>query len=194
MEIARSVDREQFYRILSTTLCGKQGEKNRRMIPPLVVSRAKSVGAVGEAWLANLDNVISELEKKWRVSVGKTLSGGTHAFVAYADGEKGEKYVLKIDMPENLGGEFSKGIAALKMADGQGYSKLYAYDLKRKACLLESLGKPINLLGYPVEKQLEIICAVLEKAWGIPVADAELPSGKETIAWFREFIEKNGKN
>ena len=144
VEIARTVDREQFYRILSNTLCGEQREKNRRTIPPLVVSRAKSAGAVGEAWLANLDNVISELEKKWHISVGKILSGGTHAFVAYADGKNGEKYVLKIDMPENLGGEFSRGITILKLADGQVYPKLYAYDMKRKACLQERLGKPIN--------------------------------------------------
>lgn len=181
VEIARTVDREQFYRILSSTLCGEQEKENRRMIPPLVVSRAKSVGAVGEAWLANLDNVISELEKRWHISVGETLSGGTHAFVAYADGENGEKYVLKIDMPENLGGEFSRGIIALKMVDSQGYAKLYAYDMKRKACLLERLGKPINQLGYPVKKQLEIICSTLKNVWEIPAANTELPSGRESI-------------
>lgn len=49
VEIARTVDRERFYRILSNTLCGEPGKENRRRIPPLVVSRAKSVGAVGEA-------------------------------------------------------------------------------------------------------------------------------------------------
>lgn len=34
---------------------------------------------MGEAWLANLDNIVSELEEMWHISVGKTLSGGTHA-------------------------------------------------------------------------------------------------------------------
>ena len=43
-------------------------------------------------------------------------------------------------MPEDLGGEFSRSIETLKLADGQGYAKLYAYDRKRKACLLERLG------------------------------------------------------
>ena len=55
VEIARTVDREQFYRILSTTLCGENKKVKQRHIPQLVVSRAKSVGTVGEAWLANLD-------------------------------------------------------------------------------------------------------------------------------------------
>lgn len=188
VEIAKTVDRETFYRILSSTLRGKQGEESRRKIPPLVVSRAKSAGAVGEAWLAGLDSVISELEATWHISVGETLSGGTHAFVGYADGEHGEKYVLKIDMPENLGGEFSRGINVLKMADGHGFPKLYAYDLKRKSCLLERLGKPIRQPGCSVQRQLEKICSALEKVWKIPVTDEDLPDGEASVSWFREFL------
>lgn len=110
------------------------GNNRKRNIPPLLVSRAKSAGTDGETWLAGLDSIISELESMWNISVGETLSGGSHAFVAYADGHSGEQYVLKIDMPENLGGEFESSIKALETADGHGYAKLYAYDLKRKAC------------------------------------------------------------
>lgn len=188
VEIAKSVDREQFYRILSNTLYGEHENKKRRLIPPFVISRAKSAGAVGEAWLANLDNMISELEKEWHISVGEALSGGTHALVAHADGENGEKYVLKIDMPENLGGEFLQEIAALKMVDGEGYAKLYAYDLKRKVCLLERLGKPINQLEYSVNEQLQIICGALQKVWKFSVENVELVIGDTT--WFKEFIEE----
>ena len=188
VEIARTVDRERFYRILSSALCGKPGGEKQRRLPPLVVKRAKSVGAVGEAWMAGLDGMISELEKKWHIAVGEALSGGTHAFAARADGEKGDAYVLKIDMPEELGGDFSRGIAALKLADGQGYARLYAYDRERKACLLERLGKPVSQSGRPVRDQIRIICSVLEKVWSIPAADGELLSGKDSIAWFREFI------
>ena len=158
------------------------------MIPPLVVSRAKSAGAAGVAWLANLDSMILELEEKWNISVGETLSGGTHAFVGCADGSDGEKYVLKIDMPEDLGGEFQNGIAVLKIADGHGYAKLYAYDLERKACLLERLGKPVNRMGYSVYKQLQIICSVLQETWKIPATNIGFPSGEDSVAWFRTFI------
>lgn len=188
VEIARTVDREKFYRILSAALCNERQKDKQRIVPPLVVSRAKSVGAIGEAWLANLDRLVSELEKMWRISVGDTLSGGTHAFVANADGEDGEKYVLKIDMPENFGGDFQNSIDALKLADGHGCVKLYAYDLERKACLLERLGKPINQLGYPVYAQLQIICSILQKVWESPVTNNRLKSGKESVAWFRRFI------
>ncbi len=186
VEVAKEVDRQKFYRVLSAALRNKK--ETQRNVPSLVISCAKSVGAVGETWLANLDNIVLELEKMWHISVGDTLSGGTHAFVANADGENGEKYVLKIDMPENLGGEFSNSIETLKMIDGNGCAKLYAYDLERKACLLERLGKPINRLGYSVSEQLQIICSALQEVWKTPFANNKLPSGKDNIVWFRKFI------
>lgn len=162
----------------------------RRSLPPLVVSRAKSAGAAGEIWLANLDRMISEVEKMWNISVGEALYGGTHAFVAYADGRNGEKYALKVDLPENLGGEFADSIAVLEMADGHGYAKLYAYDLERKACLLERLGKPVNVLGYSVFEQLRLICCALQKAWKIPAVNTGFSGGRESVAWFRQFIRE----
>lgn len=160
----------------------------QRVIPPLVISRAKSAGSAGEAWLADLERMISELEAMWNISVSDSLFGGTHAFVAHADGRNGEAYVLKVDMPEDLGGEFAKSMTALELAKGRGYARLYAYDPERKACLLERLGKPVNQLGYSVFEQIRIICTVLQETWEIPVSNADLSGGEESIAWFRKFI------
>lgn len=162
------------------------GNSRKLNIPPLVVSRAKSTGTDGETWLASLESIISELESMWNISVGEALSGGSHALVACADGRDGEQYVLKIDMPENLGGEFESSMKALETVDGHGYAKLYAYDLKRSACLLERLGKPLNQLEYSVFEQLQIICSLLQKTWQIPATAAGLSVGN--AAWFREFI------
>lgn len=186
VEIARSVDRAQFYRILRHTLCDSRTESGSRILPPQVVSRAQSAGIPGEVWLAELDGMIAELEEMWHISVGHALSGGSHAFIAHADGENGEKYVLKMDMPEDLGGDFDCGMAALRIADGHGYVKLYAYDPERKACLLERLGKPIGQLGYSVREHLRIICETLQEAWKIPVGNTGLAVGN--TAWFEKFI------
>lgn len=193
VEIAKSVEREQFYDILFGTLndrsrSRKEVKTQARILPVSVVNRAKSAGVAGKEWLSNLDSTISELESMWNISVGEALSGGTHAFVAYADGKNGEKYALKIDMPENLGGEFPNSIAALEMVDGHGYAKLYAYDSERAACLLERLGKPISQLRYPISEQLRIICSTLQKVWETPITNNNFPSGKESVEWFREFI------
>lgn len=193
VEIARTVDRERFYRILNTTLNAGIFTSNRHYIPPLVVSRAKSAGSIGEVWLNTLDTIIADLEKQWEISVGNSLTGGTHAFVAYADGKNGERYVLKIDMPENLGGEFSNSITALNTVNGKGYVKLIAYDIAKKACLLERLGNPICTLSYSIKDQLRLICSVLQKTWEVPVKNAALPTGADSIAWFREFIGETWK-
>ena len=133
VEIARSVDRERFYRIVSATLRGEGSGESRRSLPEAVLRRAQSLGAVGEAWLANLESTIAALEGQWNVTVGQALSGGTHGFVAPADGKNGEAYVVKIELPDGLGGDFTRGVTALEKAGGQGYAKLYAYDAKRKS-------------------------------------------------------------
>lgn len=193
VEIARNVDKRRFYQILSNVLnersYGINGRQQRRMVPPLVASRAKAAGSVGETWIKDLDDQIAELEEQWDIAVGKPLSGGTHAYVANAIGQDGKQYVLKIDMPESMGhGEFLKGINALKVADGQGYAKLFAYDTKRRACLLERLGKPLKELHYSISEQMAIICRALEKSWEIPVCNTTFPNGDDSITWFREFI------
>ena len=190
VEIARTVDKERFYHILSDVLNAGTFTPSRRYIPPLVVSRAKSAGDAGEAWLDALDKTIADLESRWDISVGRSLAGGTHAFVAYADGKNGGRYVFKMDMPENLGGEFSSSIAALNAANGRGYVKLIAYDSEKKACLLERLGKPMSELPYSVKDQLRLIGSVLQKTWGVPAGDAGLTAGADSIAWFRGFIGK----
>ena len=109
--------------------------------------------------------------------MGQALSGGTHGFVAPADGKNGEAYVVKIELPDSLGGDFTRGVTALEKAGGQGYAKLYAYDTKRKACLLERLGKPIDQLGLSVKGQLEILCAALEKTWALPTGRGAAAGG-----------------
>lgn len=160
--------------------------ENRRSLPPLVVSRAKSAGAAGERWLERLDDMVSELEGMWDITVGRALSGGTHALVAYADGRDGGKYVLKADMPAEHGGDFEGGVRVMEAAGGRGYARLYAYDPERRACLMERLGEPLSGLGYPVFEQLRIICSALEQAWEIPAEAAGAEKG--STDWFREFI------
>ena len=171
---------------INNTAGNKTGSLGKRSLPSVVVRRAKSAGAAGEAWLANLDRTVSELEHKWNITVGEALSGGTHALVAPAEGPNGEQYVLKADMPEDLGGDFESGMRALKTADGHGYVKLYAYDPERKACLLERLGKPLDQLEYSVFEKLRIICAALQKAWEVPTDGDGFSSG--SVEWFREFL------
>ena len=182
--IAKSVDRSKFYQILSSVL---HETSHQRHLPPQVINRAKSAGIPGELWLTHLEYLITTLENKWHITVENVLTGGSHAFVAYAYGKKREEYVLKIDMPEDLGVDFSSSVEALKIAKGNGYAKLYADDLEKKACLIERLGPSLNQLGYPIGKQLQIICSTLQKTWQLPIENAKLTVGN--VDWFEEFIK-----
>ena len=160
-----------------------------RNIPQAVRDRALSAGAVGENWLKNLEQLIAELENKWHIRVGDALSGGTSAFAAFADGANGEEYVLRIDMPAS-GDEdmFRQNLEVLKIAGGIGYAELIAYDVEKRAMLLERLGKPLADMGFSVKEQIRIICETLMKTWEIPLENPALPDGGASIAWFKEFI------
>lgn len=157
-------------------------------LPPPVLSRARAAGDIGGQWLDNLNALVSELETKWKISVGKILSGGTHALVAHADDWHGEKYILKVEIPDMSADEFQNSMTFLQMIGGRGYVKLFAYDVEKRASLMERLGKPVNQLGYPLDEQLRIICSVLQESWQIPAAGCGFPDGGHSIAWFRGFI------
>lgn len=36
-----------------------------------------------------------------------------------------------------------------------------------------------------------MICSALENVWIIPVTDADLPEGEDSVSWFQEFLGKN---
>ncbi|WP_440896706.1 aminoglycoside phosphotransferase family protein [Amphibacillus sp. Q70] len=164
--------------------------RQKREIPPLVISRATAAGQAGIEWLAKLDDLILGMENKWAITVGQSLFGGSTAFVANATDKQGNKYVIKLEMPDSVGQvDFSNAIKALELVNGNGYVKLFAYDREKKASLLERLGKPLKETGHSISKQIEIICSTLEKTWSVPPYHTSLPNGKEVFSWFTDFIE-----
>jgi streptomycin 6-kinase len=60
-------------------------------IPDKARRTAVAYGDDGLAWLAGLARLVAELEREWNLSVGRTFSQGTEAFVAetvMVDGRK----------------------------------------------------------------------------------------------------------
>lgn len=162
--------------------------KEKRRLPSRVVSRAKSAGPAGIAWLNSLEDTIAHLERQWQVSIGEALEGGSHAFVAPADGTQGEQFAVKIDMPESMGGDFQHDMEMLRRMNGRGYVKLYEYDPQHQACLMERLGKPINQLEMSVEEQIRAICPLLLLTWDHPIPPQEISKGNECVEWFQQFL------
>ncbi len=158
-------------------------------VPDLVRQRVTTLGEEGLSWLADLSDLIEEVEQEWQVIVGASLEGGSEAYVAQARTRDGSKVILKVAIPESDGSTvLANEITALTIADGHGYVRLLRSNLSRRALLLESLGAPLRNLGYPTRDQIEIICTILRESWVHISSDSPLPSGTSVAQWFAKFI------
>jgi streptomycin 6-kinase len=136
----------------------------------------------GDRWLADLPATIAALERRWGITVGERLPGGTSSYVAAAVTATGEPAVVKISVP---GVDFDQQVRTLRAAGGRGYVRLLAADLDRNAALLEPLGGPLIRSGLHPEGQLAVIADLLPLAWTVPRDDL-VPTDK--AADLVEFI------
>ncbi|MFC8128324.1 aminoglycoside phosphotransferase family protein [Streptomyces sp. NPDC057302] len=134
-------------------------------VQPLVRQKAHSLGALGERWLAELPDLVRDLERRWSVVVGSPLAGGTSSYVARATDRDGRDVVLKVALP---GADVTRQVRTLRRAEGRGYVRLLADDLERHAMLQEALGPSMDRLGLAPRQQLETLCAMLRSAWRVP--------------------------
>ncbi len=169
--------------------------ENKRNLPQAVIDCAISGGEVSVKWLNDLENLIAYFEEKWQIKVSSALHGGSRSFVGKAVGADGKEYILKLEIPESIGNaEFSRGIDSLKFANGNGYARLYKYDLEKKALLMEALGKTLGSFDYSVNEKIKIICNALTKSWNIDVKNSTLPTGEDCTVWYKEFILESAKS
>ncbi|AGC43813.1 streptomycin 6-kinase [Myxococcus stipitatus DSM 14675] len=134
-------------------------------IPTRVQRTASSLGPEGEAWLAGLPERVARLEARWAITVGEVLEGGSAAFVARARRTPGEEVVLKVALPDP---RLPAQARVLELARGQGYARLLQVDLAEHSLLLEALGPTLEQLALPVERQLDLLCELLVRAWEVP--------------------------
>src|SRR5512146_2678529 len=78
----------------------KRLEQASRPVPAFVRQRVLHLGPRGERWLAELPDVIAQLECAWSLTVGQALTGGTGSYVAQARTAEGNDAILKIAIPE----------------------------------------------------------------------------------------------
>ena len=149
--------------------------------------RALSEGRAGEVWLAGLAETVSGLAAEWGLSIGRTLPGGTEAFVAHATKADGSPAVLKVNAPgrDPAAGE----LRTLLAARGRGYAHVFAHDEARGAMLLERLGPRLDEIGLSVDAQIEVICATLREAWAPPPRGERFTTGTKKAQSLQQFIE-----
>lgn len=158
-------------------------------VPEAVNQKLATLGEDGTNWLKNLPDLIRELEQEWQLTVGRTLEGGTEAYVAEATTNDGIKAVLKIAIPPKDGNTvLVNEITALTFANGYGYARLLRSNLNRRVLLLEALGTPLRNLNYTTKDQIDIICSVLKASWKPVPTATSLPNGADMAEWFSQFI------
>ena len=134
-------------------------------VPALARRKALHLGEPGQRWLAGLDDLIAELQRKWSLTVLEPLTGGSASYVLRVRTADHRDAVLKLPLP---GEDVASQVATLGRAHGRGYVSLLAHDPVRNAMLLEALGPSMDQLGWPPERAIEILCRTLRQAWRVP--------------------------
>jgi streptomycin 6-kinase len=133
-------------------------------VQPAVRQRIAPLGEQGERWLVGLPDVVADLERRWSLTVGQPLMGGTASYVARARTAEGRDAVLKVEIP---GLDFDSQVRTIAAAEGRGYVHLLAHDLAQRAMLLEALGPPMGRLDLPAERMIAKLCQTLRQAWSL---------------------------
>jgi streptomycin 6-kinase len=146
-------------------------------LPAKLLRNVAAMGEAGATWLARLSNIVENLEQRWAMQVGDPLGNATEAFVAEAKVATGDVNILKI--PLINGEQACRERSVLLAANGRGYARVLRYDETSGSLLLERLGPQLHQLGYPIKRQIEIICETLIDAWRVSPSGLALPTGAE---------------
>ncbi|MGI8693896.1 MAG: aminoglycoside phosphotransferase family protein [Geodermatophilaceae bacterium] len=148
--------------------------------------RRKAVTAGATRWLADLPDIVADLERDWAISIGRTFQDSTEAYVAEAILADGTPAVLKLLVPR--AGDAARNEATLlRLAGGSGCVQLLRFDDARGALLLERLGSSLHDLALPTETRHEILCTVAGRVWR-PAPGCGLPTGATKGRWLIDHI------
>jgi len=155
-------------------------------LPPKVARNLAAMGETGAIWLARLPGLVAGLERRWDIIVGEAMPNATEAYVASATSSQGEPGVLKVPIPgaQKAGRE----LRVLLAAQGRGYARALQHDPASGSMLLERLGPQLFQLGYPVERQIEAICATLLEARQVSGAGLQLMTGAQKADSMAETV------
>jgi streptomycin 6-kinase len=152
------------------------------------VVRRKAQVAGADQWLADLPDLVADLEHEWGITVGRPYRDATEAFVARAVTDGGEQVVLKVLVPRGDAVAVHE-ITVLRLVDGQGCVRLLRADPERGALLLERLGRSMHDLALPVGRRQELLCSLASQVWR-SAPDCGLPTGADKGRWLIDFITR----
>jgi len=156
-------------------------------LPEAVSLRARSLGSIGEEWIATLGETVRNLALEWQFVPRNILSGGSESLILTVALGDESSAVLKIGMPGVC--DCTKEANVLRIANGTGYPRLIGSHEGYNALLLERLGGRLAKMNLPVSEQIEVLCQTLQDAW-IPLESSQgLMAGSDKARSLSEFIE-----
>lgn len=147
-------------------------------LQPLTRAKVAGQGEEGAAWHRALPGLLSELEERWDVRMGRPLLGGSASYVCRATTADGGARVVKVGVP---GHDLVAEARVLAAARGRGYALLHAHDTERDAVLLEALGPALAQTTGPPERTILLLADTLREAWGLPL-DAVPPGDDKAVS------------
>jgi streptomycin 6-kinase len=113
---------------------------------------------------------------------------GSNSYVRAVERADGTAAVLKLAVDD---AGLAQQAAVLRVAEGRGFARLYAYDGPRQALLLERLGPPLRTSGRAVTEQLGVLADLLRVAWQVPleVAMSVAPGEDKASSLLRLIVE-----
>lgn len=131
-------------------------------------------GPAGEAWLAELPDLLGAAAARWQLRLGDQLPGMAYNYVGWATRDDGSPVVLKIGIPDE---EWRFEIAALQAFAGRGTVRVLETWPERRAFLLEALQPGRPLAEEPDEDQaMQITANLLRQLWAPPPDGVAFPT------------------
>jgi len=120
----------------------------------------KWYGISGKKWCKTIPTIAIDVAIKWNLSIIGSLNGGSHSLILKCIRAQ-ENLVLKLPYP-NIENRFEA--IALKQYSGEGAVKLYSYQNKMPAMLLEEIlpGSPLLRFSDPITS-LKILCDLSQR-------------------------------
>ncbi|MEO8422788.1 MAG: aminoglycoside phosphotransferase family protein [Actinomycetota bacterium] len=133
----------------------------------------------GRDWLARLPGLADDCAEQWSLTLGEPFTYAFASLALPATREDGSAAVLKIQFPDR---ESEHEAAALKLIGGDGAVRLIAYDVARRALLLERADPGTPLKELEPDRALDVFVDLLPRLW--KPADAPFRPLADEAAWW----------
>jgi streptomycin 6-kinase len=142
----------------------------------------------GRRWLSDLPKIIGEIERDWRLEIGKPFPNLSYHYVAPCISENGGEAVIKLGFPGEKTTTVNEA-GMLRFLDGKGVCRLFVFDETRSALLLEKLAPGENLKTIFQNNHLravETAIEVMRKFWRKPPGRHDFPLLEDWFAGLRQ--------